>query len=135
MASELTRPPNVDVSDLTDSYLRISAIFHAQYASSLREVLRLRTSLLGANHELGELKKKLHNAERTSTEGQHGLNTCKERLHTVEDELKKTQCELVGLKSGRADILILAAFIEPSRCIVIKLLYTLIQFIINIRKT
>lgn len=104
MASELTRPPNIDVSDITDSDLRISASFHAQYASSLREIIRLRTSLLGANHELGELRQKLHDAERTSTEGQHELNTCKERLHAVEDELQKTKSELTELKSGKVDI-------------------------------
>ena len=104
MASELTRPPNIDVSDITDSDLRISASFHAQYASSLREIIRLRTSLLGANHELGELRQKLHDAERTSTEGQHELNTCKERLHAVEDELQKTKSELAELKSGKVDM-------------------------------
>ena len=104
MTSELTRPPNVDVSDLADNDLRISANFHAQYASSLREIVRLRTSLLGADHELNELRQRLHDAERTSTESQHELNTCRERLHTVEDELQETKCELGELKSGRADL-------------------------------
>ena len=104
MTFKLTPPPNIDVNDLTDNDLRISADFHAQYASSLREIVRLRTSLLGANHELGELKQKLHDAERTSTESQHELNTCQERLHAVEDELQKTKCELGELISGKVDM-------------------------------
>jgi hypothetical protein len=77
--------PNVDVSDLTDSDLRVSANLHAQCASSLREIIRLRTSLLGANRELGELRQRLNDAEWTSTEGPHELNTCQERLHAVEE--------------------------------------------------
>lgn len=104
MASEFTGPPNVGVSDLTDSDLRVSATLHAQLASSLREIIRLRVSLLGANRELGELKQRLEHAERISTEGQHELNTCKERLHAVEDELQQTKCELGELKSGKADM-------------------------------
>ena len=104
MASEVKLPPNVDVGELTDNDLRASASLHAQFASSLREIIRLRTSLLGTNHELGELRRRLHDAEQGSKEDRHELNTCKERLHVVEDELQQTKCELGELKSGRANM-------------------------------
>jgi chromosome segregation ATPase len=70
----------------------------------LREILRLRTSSHEANHEVSELRQKLHNVERTSEERQNELNTCTERLHVLEDELQQIKYELNELKSGMADM-------------------------------
>jgi len=104
MASEVSRPPNVEVGDLTDNDLLASAVFHTQFAANLREILRLRTSSHEATHELSELKQKLHSAERTSEVSQNKFNACQERLYAMEDELQQTKCELNELKSGMADM-------------------------------
>ena len=104
MASEVPQPPKVDVDELTDNDLRASATLHAQFASSLREVIRLRESLrvLETKHEISELERKLQDLEREKDRRE--LNTCKEKLHAVEDELQHTKCEFGELKSGRADM-------------------------------
>ena len=104
MASEVTQPPNVDVDELTDNDLRALATLHPQFASSLKEVIRLRASLreLERKLKISELRQRIHELERERDQSE--FNTCKERLHAVEDELQQTKCKLGELKSGRADM-------------------------------